>query len=127
MAPVGAGRSRARSRRQAQLETVIAALRARYGDHIIRLASDVAALPATAGLAPLSTGSLALDLLTGGLPRGALSEVAGPDGPGQGSLAAAALGACQRGGGLVLLVDADHAADPDALSAAGVDLESLIL
>jgi recombination protein RecA len=119
--------ARARSRRQARLEAVIAALRARYGDHIIRLAADAAALPPDTALVPLSTGSLSLDLLVGGLPRGAISEVFGPDGAGKGTLTYAALAACQHAGGLALLVDADGCDDPDALEAAGVDLARLIV
>lgn len=116
-----------RSVRLDALEEVIALLRRLYGAQIIRRASDIAALPAGAGMPSLSTGSLALDLATGGLPRGALSEMAGPEGAGTGTLACAALAHCQRVGGLALLVDADQAADPDALLAVGVDLESLVL
>ena len=108
------------------LAEVIAALRARYGEHIIRVASATRAF--SSGESPtLSTSSLSLDLLTGGLPRGQITEITGPDGAGKGTLAATALAACQRDGGLVLLVDAEHTADPDALAAAGVDVEHLIV
>jgi len=113
--------------RQAALENAIAALRQRYGDRIIRMAADAPALVGASGAGALSTGSLSLDLLTGGLPRGQISEIAGPDGTGKGTLANAALAACQYAGGLALLVDADNAADPDALRAAGVDLTCLLL
>ena len=113
--------------RQAALENAIAALRQRYGDRIIRMAADAPALVGASGAGALSTGSLSLDLLTGGLPRGQISEIAGPDGAGKGTLAYAALAACQRAGGLALLVDADNAADPDALRATGVDLTRLLL
>jgi len=113
--------------RQAALENAIAALRRRYGDRIIRMAADAPALVGASGSGALSTGSLSLDLLTGGLPRGQISEIAGLDGTGKGTLAYAALAACQCAGGLALLVDADNAADPDALRAAGVDLTCLLL
>jgi len=113
--------------RQAALENAIAALRRRYGDRIIRMAADAPALVGASDPDALSTGSLSLDLLTGGLPRGQISEIAGPDGTGKGTLAYVALAACQRAGGLALLVDADNAADPDALRAAGVDLTRLLL
>jgi len=113
--------------RQVALESAIAALRRRYGDRIIRMAADAPALVGASESGALSTGSLSLDLLTGGLPRGQISEIAGPDGAGKGTLAYAALAACQRAGGLALLVDADNAADPDALRAAGVDLTRLLL
>jgi len=113
--------------RHVALEDAIAALRQRYGDRIIRMAADAPALVGATGAGALSTGSLSLDLLTGGLPRGQISEIAGPDGTGKGTLAYAALAACQRAGGLALLVDADNAADPDALRTAGVDLTCLLL
>jgi RecA/RadA recombinase len=113
---------------RARLLAVLRALQSRYGPHVIRFAAEVAAQPvATAAAPPLSSGSLGVDLLVGGLPRGQLSEYAGPDGAGKESLALAAAAACQRDGGLVLLVDADNAADPDALAAAGIDLAHLIL
>ena len=113
--------------RRVALEAAIAALRRRYGERIIRMAADAVTLAGETGSGALSTGSLSLDLLTGGLPRGQISEIAGPDGAGKGTLAYAALAACQRAGGLALLVDADNAADPDALRATGVDLTRLLL
>jgi len=76
---------------------------------------------------PLSTGSLGFDLITGGLPQGGITELAGLDGSGKGTLALAALAACQRDGGLALLIDADGAVDPDSLVAADVDVERLLL
>jgi len=75
----------------------------------------------------LSTGSLGFDLITGGLPWGGITELAGLDGSGKGTLALAALAACQRGGGLALLIDADGAVDPDSLVTVGVDIERLLL
>ena len=54
--------------RQAALEAAIAAIRARFGPHIIRLAGDLVHVQAVADRPPLSCGSLGLDLLTGGLP-----------------------------------------------------------
>ncbi len=72
-------------------------------------------------------GSLGLDLIAAGLPRGGIAEYAGVDGSGKEALAVAALAACQRAHGTALLVDADGAVDPDALHAAGVDLDRLVL
>jgi len=115
---------------QAQrLRAVIAALRARYGPSIIRTGAEVLALPAAVSPhgRPRSTGSLGLDLIAAGLPRGGIAEYAGVDGSGKEALAFAALAACQRAHGTVLLVDADGAVDPDALCAAGVDLDRLVL
>ncbi len=117
------------ARRPARLDAVIAALRDRYGPHIIRRGADLAVWPVSgASDGPsLSTGSLGFDLITGGLPRGSITELAGLDGSGKGTLALAALAACQRDGGLALLIDADGAVDPDSLVAADVDVERLLL
>jgi recombination protein RecA len=114
--------------RRARLQAVAAALRRRFGPHIIRLGAEfVAAREQTDDAEWISTGSLALDLLLGGLPRGAITEYAGAEGAGTETLAFAALAACQRAGGLVLLMDAAGAADGDALAQAGVDLDDLAL
>ncbi len=112
---------------RAALDAVVAALRRRYGAHIIRPAGDLTASGPATGTPILSTGSLGLDLLTGGLVRGALAEYAGVDGAGKETLAHTALARAQRDGGLALLLDADGASDPDALAAAGVDLSALTL
>ncbi len=115
--------------RSARLDAVIAALRDRYGPHIIRRSADLAAWPTldVGDRPPLSTGSLGFDLITGGLPWGGITELAGLDGSGKGTLALAALAACQRDGGLALLIDADGAVDPDSLVTVGVDIERLLL
>ncbi len=112
---------------RAALDAVVAALRQRYGAHIIRTADDLTALGPATGTSVLSTGSLGLDLVTRGLARGAIAEYAGVDGAGKETLAHTALARAQRDGGLALLFDADGASDPDALAAAGVDLASLPL
>jgi hypothetical protein len=111
--------------RQAALDAAIAAIRARFGQHIIRLAGDLAQVRAVSDRPPLSCGSFGLDLLTGGLPRGTITEYAGGDGSGRETLAATALARAQAAGGLALLVDPDGTADPDALAAAGVVLDAL--
>ncbi len=115
--------------RPVRLDAVIAALRDRYGPHIIRRGADLAAWPMldVGDGPPLSTGSLGFDLITGGLPPGGITELAGLDGSGKGTLALAALAACQRDGGLALLIDADGAVDPDSLVTVGVDIERLLL
>lgn len=113
--------------RRAALATVVAALRRRFGAHVIRPAADLAALPPALGRPALSTGSLGLDLLAGGLPRGGIAEYAGVDGAGKETRAHTALARAQRAGALALLLDADGASDPDALAAAGVDLAALTL
>lgn len=116
--------------RHGRLHDVIARLQQRYGPRSIRLGADFLAAQghrAHAEPDPLSTGSLTLDLLVGGLPRGAISELAGALGAGSETLALAALAACQRAGGLVLLIDAAGTTDGDALTQVGVRLDDLAL
>jgi recombination protein RecA len=112
--------------RRARLAAALDRLRQRFGPSIIHAAADLSCLPVE-GQPPLSTGSLGLDLLVGGLPRGNIVEYAGVDGSGRETLAAVALARAQQQGGLVLLVDPGNTADPDALVAAGVDLRSLTI
>lgn len=113
-----------------RLRDALAELQERYGPRSIRLGVDFFDLSAphiSGADRPLTTGSLGLDLIVTGLPRGGISEYAGVDGAGKESLALAAMAACQRSGGGVLLIDADNAGDFDALAAAGVNLDTLIL
>jgi recombination protein RecA len=112
--------------RTARLATALDSLRQRFGSSIIRLAADLSRQPVE-GQPPLSTGSLGLDLLVGGLPRGTIVEFAGVDGSGRETLAITALARAQQQGCLVLLVDPGNTSDPDALLAAGVDLRSLTI
>ena len=73
-----------------------------------------------------ASGIAALDALTGGLPRGALSEVAGPASSGRTSLLLAALAAATGRGEACALVDGSDAFDPESAVAAGVDLGKLL-
>ncbi len=127
MARSGAVARRLARRRHTTLETVVDEVWRRYGPHVIRLGADVAIATRHDGLPPLSTGSVGLDLSVGGLPRGRVAEYAGVEGAGVETLAVVALAACQRRGGLAVLVDTDGGADPDALVAAGVDVSRLAL
>lgn len=114
-------------RRAARLALVIAQARRRWGDHILRLGRELDAFPLADARPPLSTGSLGLDLLTRGLPRGALTELAGVDGSGVETLSYTALTRCQQDGGVALLLDAGTLSDPAALAAVGVDHRALLL
>src|SRR5580765_2570312 len=73
-----------------------------------------------------STGIPALDALTGGLPRGCLTEICGPASSGRTTLLLAALAAATRRGEFCAVVDASDALDPQSAAAAGVDLERLL-
>ena len=77
----------------------------------------------------VSTGSLALDaaLGIGGLPRGRVVEVYGPESSGKTTLTLHAIAECQKAGGTAAFVDAEHALDPIYAEKLGVDVEDLLV
>ena len=89
----------------------------RYGDGNV---ANVEAIP---------TGSLALDLALGigGLPRGRVVEIYGPESSGKTTLALHVLAEAQKMGGEVAFVDAEHALDPEYAAALGVDIENMLV
>jgi recombination protein RecA len=78
-------------------------------------------------VASISTGALALDLAlgVGGLPRGRVIEIYGPESSGKTTLALHVIAEAQKAGGLAAIIDAEHALDPTYAEAIGVDLEDL--
>jgi recombination protein RecA len=74
----------------------------------------------------VSSGIAALDALTGGLPRGCLTELCGPASSGRTSVMLAALAAATRRGEYCALIDASDTLDPQSIAAAGVDLDRLL-
>jgi recombination protein RecA len=80
-------------------------------------------------IATISTGSLGLDIAlgVGGLPRGRIVEIYGPESSGKTTLALHAVAEAQRGGGTVAFVDAEHALDPVYAKKLGVDVDELIV
>jgi recombination protein RecA len=84
------------------------------------------------GVVPIdsvSTGALALDLALGigGLPRGRVVEIFGPESSGKSTLAMHVVAEAQRNGGICAYVDAEHAMDPNYASAIGVDVDELLI
>ena len=77
----------------------------------------------------ISTGALALDIALGigGVPRGRVVEVYGPESSGKTTLALHVVAEAQRNGGLAAFVDAEHALDPVYAQALGVDTDELLL
>jgi hypothetical protein len=73
-----------------------------------------------------SSGIPALDALTGGLPRGCLTELCGPASSGRTTVLLAALAAATRRGEFCALIDASDALDPHSAAAAGIDLDRLL-
>ncbi|MEO6952324.1 MAG: recombinase RecA [Polyangia bacterium] len=80
-------------------------------------------------IAVIPTGSLSLDLAlgVGGLPRGRVVEIFGPESSGKTTLTLHAIAECQRAGGICAFVDAEHAFDPQYAQRLGVKLDELLV
>ena len=80
------------------------------------------------GVDVVSTGSLALDLAlgVGGLPRGRIVEIYGPEGSGKTTVSLHVVAEAQKAGGMVAFIDAEHALDPGYAKALGVDIDNLL-
>ncbi|MGH8984872.1 MAG: ATPase domain-containing protein, partial [Acidimicrobiia bacterium] len=81
------------------------------------------------GVAAVPTGALALDLALGigGLPRGRVVEIFGPESSGKSTLAMHVVAEAQRNGGVCAYVDAEHAMDPVYAAAIGVNVDDLYI
>ncbi len=81
------------------------------------------------GVAAISTGALALDLALGigGLPRGRVVEIYGPESSGKSTLAMHVVAEAQRNGGICAYIDAEHAMDPVYAGAIGVNVDELYI
>jgi recombination protein RecA len=92
---------------------------------IMRLGSDATRL----AVEVIPTGSLALDaaLGCGGVPRGRVVEIFGPEGSGKTTLALHILAEAQRRGGVAAFIDAEHALDPSYARRLGVDIDDLLI
>ncbi|MEX2659488.1 MAG: DNA recombination/repair protein RecA, partial [Acidimicrobiales bacterium] len=77
----------------------------------------------------ISTGSLAVDLAlgVGGLPRGRVVEIFGPEASGKSTMAMHVVAEAQRNGGICAYIDAEHAMDPAYAAAIGVDIDELLI
>ncbi|MEE9127412.1 MAG: recombinase RecA, partial [Planctomycetota bacterium] len=129
MKPTTAARDKA-AQKQAQkqdeaLEDAVSAIQKSYGKGaIMRMGgAPVVSIPA------ISTGSLGLDLACGGggLPRGRVVEVYGPESSGKTTLTLHVVANAQKNGGTAAFIDAEHALDPQYAKRLGVDLDSLLI
>ena len=91
---------------------------------IMRLGSEE-----RAPIESISSGSIALDaaLGIGGLPRGRIVEVYGPESSGKTTIALHAIASAQRNGGVAAFIDAEHALDPNYAQALGVNIDDLLV
>ena len=112
--------------RKKALETALAQIEKTFGrGAVMRLGDDSGAVNVEA----ISTGSLSLDLALGigGVPRGRIVEIYGPESSGKTTLALHVLASAQKNGGEAAFIDVEHALDPTYARALGVDIENLLI
>ena len=107
------------------LDIALAQLKKRYGEGSIMKMGDSSQF----SVQVISTGSLALDaaLGTGGIPRGRITEIFGPEASGKTTLAQHVIAEAQRAGGVAAIVDTEHALDPTYAARCGVDVDNLYI
>jgi len=112
--------------RQRDLDAAISTITKQYGDGAIMRLGEVAALHK---IEVIPTGSLGLDLAlgVGGVPRGRVVEIYGPESSGKTTVMLHIIANAQRAGGLAAFIDAEHALDPNYARRLGVNLDDLLV
>lgn len=107
------------------LETALQQIEKSYGKGTIMRLGENSAMNVEA----ISTGSVGLDVATGigGLPKGRIAEIYGPESSGKTTLALSVIAQAQKAGGEAAFIDAEHALDPLYASNLGVDVNSLLV
>jgi recombination protein RecA len=111
--------------REKALESALVQIERQFGKgSVMRLGDD-----ARAPVDVIPTGSIALDVALGigGLPRGRVVEIYGPEGGGKTTMALSAVANAQRKGGIAAFIDAEHALDPEYAKKIGVDTDALLV
>ena len=121
LAPLG---SDAEAKRKA-LHTALAQIEKKHGEGSVMRLGDSARMEVQA----ISTGSISLDLAIGigGIPRGRIIEIFGPESSGKTTVALHMVAEAQKAGGEAAFIDAEHALDPVYAKALGVDVNNLIV
>jgi recombination protein RecA len=107
------------------LEDALGQIEKQFGEGAIMRLGDNASM----AVETISTGSIALDLAlgVGGLPRGRVTEVYGPESSGKTTVALHVIAEAQKNGGQCAFIDAEHALDPIYAKAIGCDVDSLLV
>ena len=107
------------------LETAIAQIEKQFGKGAVMKLGQTTALNVEA----IPTGSLSLDIALGigGVPRGRIVEIYGPESSGKTTVALHVVAEAQKAGGEAVFIDVEHALDPDYAQALGVDIDSLLV
>ncbi len=111
--------------RDKALDTALGQIERQFGKgSIMRLGDEV-----RAPIEVIPTGSIALDVALGigGLPRGRVIEIYGPESSGKTTVALHAVASAQRAGGIAAFIDAEHALDPEYAKKLGVDTDALLV
>ncbi|MFF5794129.1 recombinase RecA [Paeniglutamicibacter sp. NPDC012692] len=111
--------------REKALEAALAQIDKQFGKgSVMRLGDDT-----RAPIATIPTGSVALDIALGigGLPRGRVVEIYGPESSGKTTVALHAVASAQKLGGIAAFIDAEHALDPEYAKKLGVDTDALLV
>ncbi|NED93777.1 recombinase RecA [Phytoactinopolyspora alkaliphila] len=111
--------------REKALDTALAQIERAYGKgSVMRLGEE-----ARAPVEVIPTGAISLDVALGigGLPRGRVVEMYGPESSGKTTVALHAVASAQRAGGVAGFIDAEHALDPEYAKALGVDTDALLV
>src|SRR6187402_1375380 len=111
--------------RDKALEMALAQIDKQFGKGSIMRMGEKSSMAVEA----ISTGALSLDLAlgVGGLPRGRVVEIFGPEASGKSTLALHVVAEAQRNGGICAYIDAEHALDPVYARAIGVDVDELLI
>ena len=111
--------------RMKALDLAMAGIEKQYGKGAVMKMGDKTSME----IASVSTGALSLDLALGigGLPRGRVTEIFGPESSGKSTLAMHVVAEAQRNGGICAYVDAEHAMDPIYARAIGVNVDELLI
>ncbi len=114
-----------REQRQKALDSTLNELTKRFGDGTVVRLGDAQHL----AVETISTGSLAVDMAlgVGGIPRGRITEVYGPESSGKTTLCLSTIAEAQKLGGICAFVDMEHALDPVYCEKLGVDVDSLYI
>ncbi|MET0740926.1 MAG: recombinase RecA [Candidatus Nanopelagicales bacterium] len=111
--------------REKALETALAQIDRQFGKGSVMRLGDEGRAP----IEVIPTGSIALDVALGigGLPRGRVVEIYGPESSGKTTVALHAVANAQRNGGIAAFIDAEHALDPEYAKNLGVDTDALLV
>lgn len=107
------------------LSAALSQIEKQFGKNTVMRLGDNTVQPVEA----VSTGSLTLDIALGigGLPKGRIIEIYGPESSGKTTMTLQAIAQCQKNGGTCAFVDAEHALDPEYAKKLGVDIDNLLV